>query len=61
MYREVSGIGARELLRVWMSVPLAPGGALAGVDRKTACSYTNAAELAGGWIVMAILISSPMS
>lgn len=48
MYREVSVIEVRELLRVWMSgVGLRRVGALAGVDRKTARSYTNAAELAG--------------
>jgi hypothetical protein len=48
MYREVSVIEARELLRVWMSgVGLRRVGALVGVDRKTARRYTNAAELAG--------------
>jgi hypothetical protein len=48
MYREVSVIEARELLRVWMSgVGLRQLGALAGVDRKTARRYTNAAELPG--------------
>ena len=44
MYREVSVIEVRELLRVWMSgVGLRRVGALAGVDRKTARDYTNAA------------------
>lgn len=48
MYREVSVIEVRELLRVWMSgAGLRRVGALAGVDRKTARDYTNAAELAG--------------
>lgn len=41
-------IEVRELLRVWMSgVGLRRVGALAGVDRKTARDYTNAAVLAG--------------
>jgi hypothetical protein len=48
MYREVSVIEVRELLRVWMSgVGLRRVGVLAGVDRKTARDYTNAAVLAG--------------
>jgi hypothetical protein len=48
MYREVSVIEVRELLRVWMSgAGLRRVGVLAGVDRKTARDYTNAAELAG--------------
>jgi transposase len=48
MYREVSVIEARELLRVWMSgVGLRRVGALVGVDRKTVRRYTNAAQLAG--------------
>ncbi|UQX10304.1 Mu transposase domain-containing protein [Candidatus Mycobacterium methanotrophicum] len=48
MYREVSVIEVRELLRVWMSgAGLRRVGALAGVDRKTARDYTNAAVLAG--------------
>ncbi|MBX9638538.1 MAG: IS21 family transposase [Mycobacteriaceae bacterium] len=48
MYREVSVIEARELLRVWMSgVGFRRVGALVGVDRKTARRYANAAELAG--------------
>jgi hypothetical protein len=48
MYREVSVIEVRELLRVWMSgAGLRRVAALAGVDRKTARSYTNAAALAG--------------
>ena len=48
MYREVSVIEVRELLRVWMSgVGLRRVAVLAGVDRKTARDYTNAAELAG--------------
>lgn len=41
-------IEVRELLPVWMSgVGLRRVGALAGVDRKTARDYTNAAVLAG--------------
>ncbi|UQX11735.1 hypothetical protein [Candidatus Mycobacterium methanotrophicum] len=48
MYREVSVIEVRELLRVWMSgAGLRRVGALAGADRKTARDYTNAAVLAG--------------
>src|ERR1700675_601483 len=48
MYREVSVIEARELLRVWMSgVGLRRAGVLVGADRKTVRRYTNAAELAG--------------
>jgi len=48
MYREVSVIEVRELLRVWMSgAGLRRVASLAGVDRKTARSYTNAAALAG--------------
>lgn len=48
MYREVSVIEVRELLRVWMAgAGLRRVGVLAGVDRKTARDYTNAAELAG--------------
>ncbi len=48
MYREVSVIEVRELLRVWMSgAGLRRVAVLAGVDRKTARDYTNAAELAG--------------
>jgi transposase len=48
MYREVSVIEVRELLRVWMlGAGLRRVGALAGVDRKTARSYTDAAVEAG--------------
>lgn len=48
MYREVSVFEARELLRVWMpGVGLHQVGALAGVDRKTARRYTDAAVAAG--------------
>ncbi len=39
MYREVSVIEVRELLRVWMlGSGLRRVGALAGVDRKTVCN-----------------------
>jgi hypothetical protein len=45
MYREVSVIEVRELLRVWMlGAGLRRVGKLAGVDRKTARRYTDAAE-----------------
>ncbi|MBS9536290.1 IS21 family transposase, partial [Mycobacterium sp. M1] len=48
MYREVSVIEVRELLRVWMAgAGLRRVAVLAGVDRKTARDYTNAAESAG--------------
>jgi hypothetical protein len=48
MYREVSVIEVRELLRVWMlGAGLRRVGRLAGVDRKTARRYTDAAEEAG--------------
>lgn len=48
MYREVSVIEVRELLRVWMAgAGLRRVAVLAGVDRKTARDYTNAAVLAG--------------
>jgi transposase len=48
MFREVSVIEVRELLRVWMlGAGLRRVGALAGVDRKTARRYTDAAVEAG--------------
>jgi hypothetical protein len=48
MFREVSVIEVRELLRVWMlGAGLRRVGALAGVDRKTARRYTDAAVAAG--------------
>lgn len=48
MFREVSVIEVREMLRVWMlGVGLRRVGALAGVDRKTARRYTDAAVAAG--------------
>ena len=48
MFREVSVIEVRELLRVWMlGAGLRRVGALAGVDRKTARRYVDAAVAAG--------------
>lgn len=48
MFREVSVIEVRELLRVWMlGAGLRRVAALAGVDRKTARRYTDAAVEAG--------------
>ena len=48
MFREVSVIEVREMLRVWMlGAGLRRVGALAGVDRKTARRYTDAAVEAG--------------
>ncbi|KAA8946834.1 MAG: IS21 family transposase, partial [Mycobacterium sp.] len=48
MFREVSVIEVRELLRVWMSgAGLRRVAVMVGVDRKTARDYTNAAVLAG--------------
>jgi hypothetical protein len=48
MYREVSVIEVREMLRVWMlGAGLRRVGALAGVDRKTVRRYTDAAVEAG--------------
>jgi hypothetical protein len=48
MFREVSVIEVREVLRVWLSgVGLRRVAALAGVDRKTARPYVHAAVAAG--------------
>ena len=48
MFREVSVIEVREVLRAWLSgVGLRRVGAVAGVDRKTARRYVAAAEAAG--------------
>ena len=48
MYREVSVIEIREVLRAWLSgVGLRVVAALAGVDRKTARGYVEAAVAAG--------------
>jgi hypothetical protein len=48
MFREVSVIEVREMLRVWMlGAGLRRLGALGGVDRKTARRYVNAAVQAG--------------
>jgi transposase len=48
MFREVSVIEVREMLRVWMlGAGLRRVGALAGVDRKTARRYVDAAVAAG--------------
>lgn len=48
MYREVSVIEVREMLRVWMlGAGLRRVGELVGVDRKTARRYTDAAVAAG--------------
>jgi transposase len=48
MYREVSVIEVREMLRVWMlGAGLRQVGAVAGVDRKTARRYRDAAVAAG--------------
>jgi transposase len=48
MFREVSVIEVREMLRVWMlGAGLRRVGALAGVDRKTARRYADAAVEAG--------------
>jgi transposase len=48
MFREVSVIEVRELLRVWMlGAGLRRVGALGGVDRKTARRYVDAAVEAG--------------
>ena len=48
MYREVSVIEIREVLRAWMSgAGLRVVAAQAGVDRKTARRYVDAAVAAG--------------
>ena len=48
MYREVSVIEIREVLRIWLlGVGLRVVAARAGVDRKTARSYVEAAVAAG--------------
>ena len=48
MYREVSVIEVREMLRVWMlGAGLGRVGAVAGVDCKTARPYRDAAVAAG--------------
>ena len=48
MFREVSVIEVREILRAWMSGSgMRKVAAQAGVDRKTARRYVDAAEAAG--------------
>ena len=50
MYREVSVIEIREVLRAWLSGSgLRTVAARAGVDRKTARRYVDAAVATGSW------------
>ncbi|BBZ19417.1 hypothetical protein MGAD_37520 [Mycolicibacterium gadium] len=61
MYREVSVIEIREVLRAWLSGSgYRTVAAQAGVDRKTARRYVDAA-VAAGWIVSVVSTSSVTS